>query len=190
VAQRIGQLPSGRWRVRWWERGKRISRSLPTEAEAEEFREAALAAVAKGQSVAHLRPTVLMDSARLNFDAKAHYVYLLCDAKGEPIYVGRSSNVFGRIGQHMQVRERRAATKAVSLIPCDSVAETKTVEMALIKLYRPPLNVYGLIPKKPRVLSRRERFVRAERERQRRRRLRSSHISVTDPTDVARTAGL
>lgn len=181
MAEAIRQMTTGGWRVRWTERGKRVSRTFGTRAEAEEFREAALAAVNRGQLVGTLRSDVLMDSQRLNFDAKGHYVYLLCDAKGEPFYVGRSSNVFARLGQHMQIGERRAATKAVSLIPCDSVAEMRALEMALIQHYRPVLNVYGLVERTPK-LSRRERFVHDEQERRRRRKLRGIPV-VSDPDD-------
>ena len=151
----VHATPYGTWIVRWSEPdGYQASRSFKTEDDAEEFYAAVKRVVATGQPVAGIRPEALLDGSRLNIHALGHYVYLLRDAAGAPIYVGCSANILGRLGDHMERKDRRARIATVSLIRCRSAEEMRRLETALIHLHKPELNVRGLLGRPRRKNSR------------------------------------
>lgn len=71
-----------------------------------------------------------------------HFVYVLW-ADTEPIYVGSSSNVLARLGQHMSGPKRPQVTR-VTVKEYPSHWMMIEAELALIRRYRPPLNVAGM----------------------------------------------
>jgi predicted GIY-YIG superfamily endonuclease len=87
-----------------------------------------------------LRHTV---SSRIGdaFDPHGFYVYLLWGDDDEtPLYIGQSRNVLGRLGSHMQNKERRHIVKSIQIIKCSGTATMMRTEAALIREYKPPLN--------------------------------------------------
>lgn len=91
-----------------------------------------------------LRHTV---SSRIGdaFDPHGYYVYLLWGDDDEtPLYIGQSRNVLGRLGSHLQDREKRHLVRRVQLIQCSGVATMNRTEAALIREYLPPMNTVGV----------------------------------------------
>lgn len=73
------------------------------------------------------------------------YVYLLWEAEGEvPIYVGKSTNILSRLGQHMTTHDRRHRTKRITVIRCKTDRQMDQTERRLIRHYRPELNIAGI----------------------------------------------
>jgi hypothetical protein len=174
------------WRVRWFDPGgRRVCRSFKSYDEAVAFDDVVKQAASVRQPVGDLHPDVLVDATRLNISARGYYVYMLCDAVGDPFYIGRSKGIFARLGDHMERRDRRTMTESVALIGCNSEAEMKALELVLIKLYRPKLNIKGIV-EKPAAVSRREKFVRDQARRRRRRVLNGLSV-VRDPSDTLRS---
>ena len=135
----------GTWRVRWTDPiGKQISRSFKTLAEAEAFQSVVDTVREHGQPMDKVRPSRLTDEARFRVSSRGHHVYLLHDEDDKVVYVGRSSNVLKRIGDHLHVRGRRDVVASVSIIRCMDEDEMKQLEMALIYLHQPELNTRGL----------------------------------------------
>jgi predicted GIY-YIG superfamily endonuclease len=92
-----------------------------------------------------LRHTV---SSRIgdSFDPHGYYVYLLWgENEDRPVYIGQSRNVLGRLGTHMQNPEKRCLVKSVQLIRCSGEATMKRTEAALIREYKPSMNIAGTI---------------------------------------------
>lgn len=90
-----------------------------------------------------LRHTV---SSRIgdSFDPHGYYVYLLWgDDESTPIYIGQSRNVLSRLGSHMQNSEKRYSVRSVQLIKCSGQATMNRTESALIREYKPPMNIVG-----------------------------------------------
>lgn len=73
------------------------------------------------------------------------YVYILWPGKDaeKPLYVGRSSNIFARLGSHMNDPQKRYDTWWVSIIECNGETDMCETEGRLIGHYRPRLNVVG-----------------------------------------------
>jgi predicted GIY-YIG superfamily endonuclease len=92
-----------------------------------------------------LRHTV---SSRIGdaFDPHGYYVYLLWGDDDEtPLYIGQSRNVLGRLGSHMTNNDRRNLVKSVQLIKCSGKRTMDRTEAALIREYKPPMNVKGVL---------------------------------------------
>jgi excinuclease UvrABC nuclease subunit len=70
-------------------------------------------------------------------------VYLLCEDSGRPIYVGQSANILSRLGTHLSQVEKRSRVTSVQVINCDTRQAMDDLELALIKIYQPSLNVRG-----------------------------------------------
>lgn len=76
-------------------------------------------------------------------------VYLMLDARGGVLYVGRSRNLRGRLGSWFTgsrpgpARELAARTHGVRWIPCSSVLEAFVLEAGKILEYDPPCNTAG-----------------------------------------------
>lgn len=80
-----------------------------------------------------------------SFDPRGYFVYCLWGADDDrPLYVGLSTNVLARLGQHMSNRERRYGVQRVSLIKCKSHAQMESTESRLIGEYQPIWNVIGV----------------------------------------------
>ena len=80
----------------------------------------------------------------LDVDAiRGFCVYLLIDVDGTVIYVGQSTNLLGRLGDHLRNPEKRDCA-TIQILRCDSKNHMDDVETALIKLYRPKLNTRGV----------------------------------------------
>lgn len=75
-------------------------------------------------------------------DPHGYYVYILWDDT-EPIYVGQSANVLNRLGAHMGDSGKRADTRRVQLVRCDSREKALEAELTLIEMHRPRLNIQG-----------------------------------------------
>lgn len=79
------------------------------------------------------------------------YVYALYgDDPNTPLYIGKSTNVFSRLGDHLKVPARRAGTQRIAVRLCKSKAEIDMVERSLIDHYRPEWNV-AHVPARDRV---------------------------------------
>ncbi len=94
-----------------------------------------------------MRDLALMHAAALDdsIDPHGHYVYCLWgDDTEKPLYVGRSSNVLGRIGTHFTEREKRTLLRRVTLTRCDDFDAMCELERRLIAALRPPLNIAGV----------------------------------------------
>jgi len=79
-----------------------------------------------------------------SFDPHGWFVYLLQGASGAPLYVGRSANVLGRLGDHMRDPRRREQIKTVAVFRQFSQQEMEQTEAELIRLHEPPWNKAGL----------------------------------------------
>jgi hypothetical protein len=76
-----------------------------------------------------------------------YYVYILWgDDPDIPLYVGQSTNVFARIGQHLGDPRKRALMKRLQLIRCDAEHVMNAAEARLIRSYGPVFNVQGVSP--------------------------------------------
>jgi predicted GIY-YIG superfamily endonuclease len=78
------------------------------------------------------------------------FVYIIRGANDEPLYVGKSINVLGRIAGHfaqggqLNKPEKRALAVRIQLIRCANADAMHAMETRLIRLYRPPWNVMGI----------------------------------------------
>lgn len=83
---------------------------------------------------------VVLGKGRPKIDPHGFHVYLLWGAsKDRPIYVGQSTNVLSRLGQHM-ISEKRRLTRAVEILRLNSFKEMAETEKQLIVKFQPPLN--------------------------------------------------
>jgi hypothetical protein len=71
------------------------------------------------------------------------FVYTLHGGKGEVLYVGQSTNVLSRLGNHLGETKKRNEVHHVSLIKCDSKLTMNQLEARMIKLEQPPWNRNG-----------------------------------------------
>lgn len=82
-----------------------------------------------------------------SFDPHGNFVYLLWGTNpSTPLYVGQSTNLFSRIGNHFSNPQKRQCIKSVQFIRCRSVAIMNGLEARLIYQYSPPWNVRGIDP--------------------------------------------
>ncbi len=79
-------------------------------------------------------------------DPHGWFVYLLWEYKGDaaPLYVGKSTNLFSRLGAHMTDRAKRYRVRWVTLLRCTSERRMNEAEERLIGRYRPELNIAGI----------------------------------------------
>lgn len=76
------------------------------------------------------------------FDPKGWYVYILWGDDDEvPLYIGQSRNVLSRLGSHMSDAEKRASVSRIQLIKCAGERTMMRTEAALIREFRPYLNI-------------------------------------------------
>lgn len=69
-----------------------------------------------------------------------YYVYLLLGSNGETLYVGQSTNIYSRLGDHLGNSEKRRDVKKVEVILCASKADMDWLEREAIDILRPPWN--------------------------------------------------
>lgn len=102
--------------------------------------------VAKAE-VAAARRVDSLASAEINgMDPHGHFVYLLWgDVADRPLYVGLSSNVLGRLGDHMRSKSRRDSIRRVTILRCPSRSKMISLERSLIARHQPPWNVQGIV---------------------------------------------
>lgn len=85
------------------------------------------------------------------FDPNGYFVYLLWGVSANrPLYVGRSTNVFARVGSHMGNGRRRPSIKNVQFLRCRNAATMVELEYALILKFNPPWNIIGVSEARPR----------------------------------------
>jgi hypothetical protein len=78
-----------------------------------------------------------------SFELNPHgfFVYLLWgDSPTKPLYVGKTTNIFQRLGTHMSDPEKWRLTKRVEVKRCESAIAMNAKEASLIRRYRPPMN--------------------------------------------------
>lgn len=74
-----------------------------------------------------------------------HFVYIMRDETGAVIYVGVTSCLWGRLGQHATSKPKRLADAAhLSVIAYDTRREADDAERELIEVLQPPLNKMGI----------------------------------------------
>lgn len=92
-----------------------------------------------------LDPDNPFDAFDIELDPSGFCVYMLWgDDQSRPLYVGLSTNILGRLGSHMNCRDKRAQTRKVQIIRCGDEATMRQLEHDLIAKYQPPLNVVGI----------------------------------------------
>lgn len=74
------------------------------------------------------------------------FVYLLWEHKEDkvPVYVGKSVNLLGRLGDHMRSEGKRYRVRWITLIRCRTQRQMDATEARLIRRYRPELNTAGI----------------------------------------------
>ena len=95
---------------------------------------------------AALQRAVSLNMVEHTFDPHGYFVYLLWgDSEDTPLYVGQSTNILGRLGQHMQAPDRRHRVRRVQVLRCRGKADMDRTERRLIACYQPPLNIVGIV---------------------------------------------
>lgn len=79
------------------------------------------------------------------FDPSGFFVYTLWgfDSSERPLYVGRSTNVISRVGQHLQKSERRSKVRCLTLLRLGDAEEMRATEERLIRFHDPEWNLVG-----------------------------------------------
>jgi hypothetical protein len=156
----VEKLPSGRYRVRYYADGKRLKAptTFRTKTAAQKFlatveadmirnvfdaeREELCRRIEEAKEEAARQ--IAAESIDGSFDPAGCFVYILWGADPDrPVYVGQSSNVLGRIGEHMGDRGKRELTRRVQVIRCQDKAVMNQTEAQLIRALRPLLNIAG-----------------------------------------------
>ncbi|MCM3884292.1 hypothetical protein [Frankia sp. R82] len=79
------------------------------------------------------------------FDPRGCFVYLLWGADPDrPLYVGKSTKILARLGQHMGDRQKRHRVQRVTVIRCRDGRQMNRTEEKLIAEYQPTLNILGI----------------------------------------------
>lgn len=76
-----------------------------------------------------------------DFDPRGCFVYVLLDEdRRTPLYIGQSTNLLPRLGQHMHAHYGKQVTLVVT-IRCSHELEMRGMERMLIRQYHPRLNI-------------------------------------------------
>lgn len=75
-------------------------------------------------------------------DPHGFYIYFLRDHDDRIAYVGMSTNVLRRIGQH--VERRRAAIRRITTVACPDEPTMRRMETRAIREHRPEWNIAGI----------------------------------------------
>lgn len=85
---------------------------------------------------------IAADAIRDGMDPRGYFVYLLWGHDPDvPLYVGQSTNLFGRLGSHLNDHDKRDHIIKVGIIRCADGMSMCETETRLIGLYKPPWNV-------------------------------------------------
>jgi hypothetical protein len=135
----IRKLPSGKWQatIRYPD-GRRKTFTHHSRAGAERWADAKEEALADAALRAELRTP-----AHDGIDPRGFYVYTLWRAEGDdiPLYVGSTTNLLSRLGNHLGDRSKRPEVGWVTFIWCASREVMEAHEGRLIRKYRPPWNI-------------------------------------------------
>lgn len=71
-------------------------------------------------------------------------IYVLFDAADAPLYIGQSTNVFARLGEHLRHPAKRAQVTRIAVRECASKADMDETEQRLIAAHCPPWNTASL----------------------------------------------
>jgi hypothetical protein len=144
---------SGKYRARWRDprTGKAVSRTFDLRREADRWIKERDTAKYRGEKYSpyvlwkKMLLSQLGDRAAIDvdgFNPNGHFVYLLWGSSDDcPLYVGRSANILGRLGQHLYDNSKRKRIKRVTLVRCYSARDADETETKLIKFYEPELNL-------------------------------------------------
>jgi len=147
----VKRTEGGRWKVRWRNlEGRELSRTFTLKRDAHEYQSAVLSAKERGHL--DLEPvwrrklrSQLDDNAEIVHDTinpHGFYVYLLWSASDDkPLYVGLSTNVLSRLGNHMSDPAKVMRVTRVTLLKCYSAEVMQALELKLIRFYNPELNI-------------------------------------------------
>ena len=130
---------NGKWIARWRDPdGRQRSKTFTKKSDAAAF-------LARDPLLRSARDCDVSLAAALNgagLDPAGPYIYLLWARQGDPrpLYVGSSTNVLARLGQHLGRKDKRAEIGWVSLIRCASEEAMRNDEDALILRLLPPWN--------------------------------------------------
>lgn len=79
------------------------------------------------------------------FDPRGCYVYVLWGSSDvTPLYVGRSTNVLARLGDHLGDSTKRSEIERVRLVRCKNAKTMAETELRMIAQFQPPWNKVGL----------------------------------------------
>jgi hypothetical protein len=79
------------------------------------------------------------------FSPVGYFVYLLWgDDEVRPVYIGKSTNVLARVGNHMSSPRMRGLVKRIQFVRCRDQSVMDATEGWLIDRYRPQLNIGGI----------------------------------------------
>ena len=93
----------------------------------------------------HALADLVIEGAGDRFTPHGYFVYLLWERDDStPIYVGKSTNILARLGDHMSNPARRHRVRKVTLIRCKNQLTMDRTEDRLIRRYRPELNIAGV----------------------------------------------
>jgi excinuclease UvrABC nuclease subunit len=79
----------------------------------------------------------------MELDPHGCYVYILWGCTRRPLYVGKSTNILSRVGDHVSNPGRRAQIATIQILRCESRPIMDELELSLIDLHQPPWNVVG-----------------------------------------------
>jgi excisionase family DNA binding protein len=71
-------------------------------------------------------------------------VYVLFGVDDAPLYIGQSTNVFARLGEHLRHPAKRAQVARIAVRECASKADMDETEQRLIAAHCPPWNTASL----------------------------------------------
>lgn len=79
------------------------------------------------------------------FDPRGYFVYVLWGRdERRPLYVGQSTNILARLGDHLGDRKKRYGVTRVSVFRCKSEGQMDKHEARLIAEFQPPWNTQGI----------------------------------------------
>jgi len=78
-----------------------------------------------------------------------HGVYVLLDAQGDPLYIGRSQSLHRRLIMHRQTQPWWPQVRALEWTPCVDAVDARRVERQMIETFCPSGNRNDRIPTEP-----------------------------------------
>ena len=156
----VHKLPSGRYRALYYRDGQRhkAPTTFATKTEARKFLATVQADIIRNamdperrelsqrvEEAERKAAAIVAAAIDDSFDPAGCFVCILWgDDPETPVYIGKSTNVMGRIGDHMC--DKRDLIRRVQLIRCLDAAVMEETELRLIRRYRPQLDIVGMLP--------------------------------------------